>query len=62
MELIAIRVDDISFSMEEDGTVTLQTKGGGMHERCLAPEVRAVLDTRCKAADIKVWRNLPAHR
>ena len=38
-ELIDVRVEDFTFSAEGDGTVTLRTKGGNVHERYLAPEV-----------------------
>jgi integrase len=52
-ELVALRLDDISFGRDGDGTVTLRTKGGGEHERYLAPEGRAAVETWCKAAGIK---------
>jgi integrase len=52
-ELVALRLEDISFGMDGDGTVTLRTKGGGEHERYLAPEARMAVENWCKAAGIK---------
>jgi integrase len=52
-ELVALRLEDISFGRDGDGTVTLRTKGGGEHERYLAPEARAAVESWCKSAGIK---------
>ena len=38
---------------EGDGTVTLRTKGGTEHERYLAPEARAAVESWCKTAGIQ---------
>ena len=43
-ELIDIRIADITFGTESDGTVTLRTKGGDQKERYLASEARAALE------------------
>ena len=42
-ELIDLHVEDITFNADDDGTVTLRTKGGAVHERYLAPEARMAL-------------------
>jgi len=52
-ELVALRLEDMSFGRDGDGTVTLRTKGGSEHERYLAPEARAAVDNWCTAAGIK---------
>jgi integrase len=52
-ELVALQLEDISFGRQGDGTVTLRTKGGGEHERYLAPEARAAVERWCQAAGIK---------
>lgn len=52
-ELVALRMEDISFGKDGDGTVTLRIKGGGEHERYLAPEARAAVERWCQAAGIK---------
>jgi integrase len=43
-ELIDIRIEDITFGTEGDGTVTLRTKGGDQKERYLASEARHALE------------------
>jgi integrase len=63
-ELVALRLENISFGREGDGTVTLWTKGGGEHERYLAPEARAAVESWCKAAGIKegaIFRRIENH-
>lgn len=63
-ELIALQVEDLTFSAEGDGTVTLRTKGGHVHERYLAPEARAALETWLDQAGIDsgpVFRRLERH-
>jgi integrase len=44
-ELVALKIGDITFAKEGDGTVTLKTKGGEHKERYLAPEAREALET-----------------
>jgi integrase len=43
-ELVALEVEDVTFSESGDGSLTLQTKGGGQAERYLAPEARQALE------------------
>jgi integrase len=60
-ELTALRVQDLSFSAEGDGTVTLTTKGGEHKERYLAPEARKALErwlTEGGIAEGSVFRRL----
>jgi integrase len=60
-ELTALRVQDVSFSAEGDGTVTLKTKGGEHKERYLAPEAREALErwlTRAGIAEGPIFRRL----
>jgi site-specific recombinase XerD len=52
-ELTALRVQDVTFSSDGDGTVTLLTKGGEHKERYLAPEARVVLEQWLTAAQIE---------
>lgn len=42
-ELVRLEIEDITFSENGDGSVTLHTKGGGQSERYLAPEARQAL-------------------
>jgi integrase len=51
-ELTALRVQDVSFGAEGDGTVTLKTKGGEHKERYLAPEAREALERWLTQANI----------
>jgi integrase len=63
-ELIELRVEDLMFSTDGDGTVTLWTKGGHIHERYLAPEARAALESWLDQARIEsgpVFRRLERH-
>ena len=63
-ELIDLRIEDITFGDDRDGTVTLRTKGGGVHERYLAPEARAALSAWLEQAGIEsgaVFRRLERH-
>jgi integrase len=63
-ELIELRVEDLTFGADGDGTVTLRTKGGHIHERYLAPEARAALETWLDQAGIEsgpVFRRLERH-
>lgn len=63
-ELTALRVQDISFSSEGDGTVTLRTKGGEYKERYLAPEARHALEKWLGEAGIErglVFRRLESN-
>jgi integrase len=60
-ELVGIRVEDITVSPDGDGTVTLRTKGGAVHERYLALEAKDALQSWLKAVRIKegpVFRGL----
>jgi integrase len=52
-ELTALRVQDVTFNTESDGTVTLKTKGGDHKERYLAPEARNALENWLTQAQIK---------
>jgi integrase len=63
-ELVGIRVADITFTAEGEGTVTLRTKGGEQKERYLAPEACSALRTWLAAAGIAeggVFRRLESH-
>ena len=63
-ELVALRLQDITFSTEGEGTVTLRTKGGEYKERYLAPEARSALESWLEAPHIKegsVFRRLERH-
>ncbi len=63
-ELITLRLQDITFDSEGEGTVTLQTKGGEHKERYLAPEARLALENWLKAANIDeglIFRRLESH-
>jgi integrase len=63
-ELVAMRLEDISFGREGDGTVTLRTKGGGEQERYLAPEARAAVERWCQRAGITegaIFRRIENH-
>jgi integrase len=51
-ELVALRVSDITFAEEGEGTVTLLTKGGDHQERYLAPEACSALRAWLGAAEI----------
>lgn len=60
-ELTALRVQDLSFGAEGDGTVTLKTKGGEHKERYLAPEACEALEkwlTRAQIAEGPIFRRL----
>ena len=52
-ELTALRVEDVSFGSEGDGSVTLKTKGGDYKERYLAPEARSALESWLREAHIE---------
>jgi len=52
-ELIGLRVEDVTWSKDGDGTVTLCTKGGGIQDRYLAPEARRALEAWLDTAKIK---------
>jgi integrase len=63
-ELVGLQLEDITFSDDGDGTVTLRTKGGDQAERYLAPEARVALEAWLTNADIKygaVFRRLEKH-
>jgi integrase len=63
-ELIDLRIEDITFGTDGDGTVTLRTKGGDQKERYLAPEARAALEAWLDFARINdgfVFRRLERH-
>ena len=63
-ELIGVRIEDITFGTEEDGTVTMRTKGGDQKERYLAPEARQALEAWLDFARINdgfVFRRLERH-
>jgi len=63
-ELTALRVQDITFSTEGDGTATLKTKGGDHKERYLAPEARTALENWLKSAHIEngfIFRRLESN-
>lgn len=63
-ELTALRVQDVTFSPEGDGTVTLITKGGEHKERYLAPEARNALEQWLSAAQIEsgpIFRRLESN-
>ena len=63
-ELIALRLQDVTFDTEGEGTVTLKTKGGDHKERYLAPEARTALENWLNGAGIKegsVFRRLESH-
>lgn len=63
-ELIDIRIEDITFGTDGDGTVTLRTKGGDQKERYLAPEARVALEAWLDFARINdgfVFRRLERH-
>ena len=51
-ELVALQIENITFSENGDGSVTLQTKGGGQSERYLAPEARQALELWLDRAEI----------
>ena len=51
-ELIALRVEDVTWG-DDDGAVTLRTKGGDIQERYLAPEARRALQAWLTAAAIQ---------
>ena len=51
-ELVALQIEDITFSENGDGSVTLQTKGGGQSERYLAAEARQALELWLDRAEI----------
>ena len=52
-ELIALRVEDVTWGDDGDGTVTLHTKGGDIQERYLAPEARRALEAWLRAAHVE---------
>ncbi len=52
-ELVGIRVEDITVSPDGDGTVTLRTKGGAIHERYLAAEANRALRAWLGVSKIK---------
>jgi hypothetical protein len=59
-----LQIEDITFSENGDGSVTLQTKGGGQAERYLAPEARRALELWLDRAQIysgAVFRRLDKH-
>jgi len=63
-ELTVLRVRDVTFSTEGDGTVTLKTKGGEHKERYLAPEARAALEKWLTSAHIEegfIFRRLKSN-
>jgi integrase len=63
-ELTALRVQDVAFSLDGDGTVTLKTKGGEQKERYLAPESRIALEQWLTAAQIEegpIFRRLESN-
>jgi len=63
-ELIDIRIEDITFGTDADGTVTLRTKGGDQEERYLGSEARQALETWLDFARINdgfVFRRLERH-
>ena len=63
-ELVALRVSDITFAAEGEGTVTLLTKGGDHNERYLAPEACSALRAWLEAAEINeglIFRRLERH-
>ena len=63
-ELIALRVSDITFAPEDEGTVTLRTKGGDHKERYLALEACSALRAWLAAAGISegtIFRRLESH-
>ena len=63
-ELVGLRVSDVTFTTEGEGTVTLRTKGGEQKERYLAPEACSALQTWLAAAGITaggVFRRLESH-
>jgi integrase len=63
-ELVGLEVEDLTFSENGDGSVTLQTKGGGRSERYLAPEARQALELWLDRAEIysgAVFRRLDKH-
>lgn len=51
-ELVGLQVEDVTFSENGDGSVTLQTKGGGQAGRYLAPEARQALELWLDRASI----------
>ena len=51
-ELLGLQIEDITFSENGDGSVTLQTKGGEQSERYLAPEARQALELWLDRASI----------
>jgi integrase len=60
-ELVGLKIGDISFGDEGDGTVTLRTKGGEHKEPYLAPEAREALEAWMNCARIEegfVFRRL----
>ena len=64
-ELVELRVEDLTFSADGDGTVTLRTKGGHLRERYLAREARAAFQKWLDQAEIEsgpAFRRLERHR
>ncbi len=51
-ELVGLQIEDVTFSENGDGSLTLQTKGGGQSERYLAPEARRALELWLDRAEI----------
>jgi integrase/recombinase XerD len=63
-ELTALRVEDVSFGSEGDGSVRLKTKGGEYKERYLAPEARRALEIWLREAQIEegaIFRRLESN-
>ena len=63
-ELVGIRVEDLTFSSDADGTVTLRTKGGYTEERYLANEARTALAAWLDQSGIEsgpVFRRIERH-
>jgi integrase len=63
-ELVALQIEDITFSENGDGSVALQTKGGEQSERYLAAEARQALELWLDRAEIysgAVFRRLDKH-
>ena len=51
-ELVGLQIEDVTFSENGDGSLTLQSKGGGQSERYLAPEARRALELWLDRAEI----------